>query len=453
VTGPAVRALAAGALLLGAVPASAQQRLTLGQAIEAALSRGREVQAAAQGVEASSARVSGATARRWPTLHADANVLYWDKPLRINFSVPGMSGTAMPPENGELVVRDQVTSQVTLTLAQPISGLLVVHRLVSLERNGVEAARADQMRARLDTAQRAAEAHLRLLQARALLAVAAKSLAQVDAQLAQARILERGGVLGRVDVMRLTSARENARQGRMRAETGVTVATAALALALDLPAGSAVDAVDDLPDPPPPLTVTDRQVGELAGERPELRAARERVAQARAGRAVAISQLLPNVLAVGTYQHTTGQATFQPRDAWFVGATLSWDVWDWGTNWSAVKEAEAKANQAALGADVLHDQIAFDAQRRVLEARTSYETIAVARSSLEAAEEAHRLQTVRFTNGAATTTDVLDAESDLTRARTGYAQARYDYYLAQAGLARALGQLPSTQIGGTNAAR
>jgi outer membrane protein len=455
-------------VLLAAAPARAQERLTFGQAIESALARGREVQAAEQGVEASRARVSGATARRWPSLHADANILYWDKPLRINFGAPDMPGA----QAGALTVRDQVTSQVTLTLTQPISGLLAVNRLVRLERNGVEAARADQVRSRLDTAQRVAEAYLRLLQAKALLAVASKTLTQVDGQLAQAKVLERGGVLGAVDVLRLTSARENARGGRLRAETGVTIAAAALAVALDRPAGATIEAVDDLPEPPPPLTVTDRQAVELAGkERPELSASRERILQARAGREVALAQLLPNILAVATYQNTHGQSTFQPINAWFVGATLSWDLWDWGHNWSAVKEAESKANQAALGGAILADQIAFDAQRRLLEAHTAYETIAVARSALEAAEEAHRIQSVRFAGGAATTTDVLDAETDVSRARSGYAQSRYDYYLAQAGLARALGRLPrldgqfiagtpgnpggvprdNTRIGGTNA--
>jgi outer membrane protein TolC len=81
-----------------------------------------------------------------------------------------MSGMAA----SAVLIREQITSQVTVTLAQAISGLFVVNRLVALERNGAEAARADEQRARLDTAQRVAEAYLRLLQARALLDVAAK---------------------------------------------------------------------------------------------------------------------------------------------------------------------------------------------------------------------------------------------------------------------------------------
>ena len=37
---------------------------------------------------------------------------------------------------------------------------------------------------------------------------------------------------------------------------------------------------------------------------------------------------------------------------------------------------------------------------------------------------------MKFENGAATTTDVLDAESDVARARLQSSLARYDYYLA-----------------------
>jgi outer membrane protein len=428
--------------------AAAPRRLTFREAIELAVKRGPEIVMAGQGIEASAARVRGAGAQRFPQLRAEANVLYWDKALDLQFPAMGMSPGMEPagPAPG-LRVRDRLTSQVTVTLAQPISALVVLHRLIALEQNGVEAARADQSRARLDTAQRASEAYLRLLQARALVSVAEKSVAQVEAQLERARVLEKAGALAHVDVLRLTSARDSARQGLLRARAGLDVGQAGLVLALELPAGTALEVVDDFPDPPPTLVMADGDSAAVARrERPELRAASERASQARAGRAVAMSQLLPNILAVGTYQHTEGQSTFQPKNAWFVGATLSWDLWDWGKRWSGVKEAEARARQAEIGQQMLGDQIAFDAQRRLVEARTAFDSLAVARSGLEAAEEAYRIQSVRYAEGAATTTDVIDAEADVSRARSSYAQSRYDYYLAQTALARAVGRSPLALI-------
>jgi outer membrane protein len=424
------------------------RRLAFGEAVELAVRNAPDVQASAQGVTASEERVDSARSRRYPGLHVEGNVLLWNKPLDVAFMVPGMA-TGMPAP--AFRARDQRTDQLTVTLAQPISGLLVLSRLVALEQNGADAAHADREGARLDAGQRAAEAYLRLLSAKALHGVATRGLSQVEAQLERAKLLEKAGVLGQVDVLRLTSAREGARQGVLRAQAGVSVASSALALAVALPRGSAVDAADDLPDPPPPLTLTAPEAGKLAAEgRPELQAARMRAEQAERGQDVARAQMYPNVNAVGTYQRNDGQA-FTPPNAWFVGATLSWDVWDWGKARADVREAGAKARQASIGADALADQIAFDAQRRLTDARTAYETLDVARAAQVAAEEAYRIQSVRYAQGAATTTDVLDAETDVSRARSNYAQARYDYYLAQASLARAIGRLPSTQPGGSNA--
>jgi len=126
---------------------------------------------------------------------------------------------------------------------------------------------------------------------------------------------------------------------------------------------------------------------------------------------------------------------------------LSWDLWDWGKTRSDVREAEARARQAAVGAEVLRDQIAFEVERRLVDARTTWETLDVARAGATAAEEAFRIQTVRFEQGAATTTDVIDAESEVTRARTSYASARFDYYLALVALLRSVGQLPEIPQG------
>lgn len=56
------------------------------------------------------------------------------------------------------------------------------------------------------------------------------------------------------------------------------------------------------------------------------------------------------------------------------------------------------------------------------------------------------LQKVRFDNAAATTTDVLDSESAVSRARLAFALPRYDYYLALVALACSIGDLPTQRI-------
>ncbi len=303
--------------------------------------------------------------------------------------------------------------------------------------------RADADAARLDVAARAAEAFLRALQARAALEIGRKSLEQIEAQLARARVLEQGGVLGRVDVLRLEAARDGARQAVLRAEVGSATSARGLALALGLPLDVPLDVRDDLPDPPPrPAFTEDQAVAAAARARPELIAARERTDQAEGARKVAMNEYFPNILAVASYQHNEGNSTLQPKNAWYVGLTMRWTLWDWGKTGANVSEAAARKQQAMIAASSLGDQVAFDARRLALEASAAHETLAVAASAQRAAEEAYRIQSVRYQQGSATTTDVLESETEVARARSDAAFARYDYFLSLSALARATGELP-----------
>jgi outer membrane protein TolC len=99
--------------------------------------------------------------------------------------------------------------------------------------------------------------------------------------------------------------------------------------------------------------------------------------------------------------------------------------------------------RAELAAGVAAEQVRVEVRKRWLEARSLFESLDAAQVQQQTADEADRLQKVRFDNAAATATDVLDAETEAARARAGYAAARYDYYLAVVALARAAGNLPA----------
>ncbi len=435
-----------GLFLCGRENAWADTRqMTFAEAVETSVKRAPEVATAVAGVSASEEKNKATGAQRYPKLRAEANLLRWDTPLLIDFGPMNAMPGAAP--NSRLVARDQYTSSALISLSQPISGLFVLGHMIAIENSAVKGAKADVTRSRLDAAQNAAEAYLRVLQAGAIAKVAQKGVDQMAAQLARAETMEKAGVLSRVDVLRLVSSRDAAKQTLVRAHTQREIASGQLAVAVDLPPDTQIDVVDDFPDPPVPLVVSEAEVMRKAGaNRPELATAQERVTQARGARTVAHAQWLPNIMGIGTFAHVTGQGPFQPRNAWYIGATLTWDIWDWGKTGAAVNEAEARSTQAQLAERILRNQIVLEARRRLLEAHAAFATLAPARTSQEAAEEAHRMQTVRYEKGVANTTDIIDAETDLLRARSAYAQARYDFYLAQAMLARAAGAMPMSPM-------
>jgi len=127
-------------------------------------------------------------------------------------------------------------------------------------------------------------------------------------------------------------------------------------------------------------------------------------------------------------------------DGWQVGGQLSWNIFDGFATRGRV--IQAKAQLAHAKADV------EDRARQIeLEVRTDYSSFIEAREVLESqqkvqeeADEALRLARARADAGTGTRLDVLNAETQLTQARTTQVQALHDYDVARARFERAIGQ-------------
>ena len=191
---------------------------------------------------------------------------------------------------------------------------------------------------------------------------------------------------------------------------------------------------------PPPLGEPALESAEAraVAQRLELRDLARQVDQAGSNVAFAKKKLLPVVNAVANYTHTEG-SQFQQADAAYVGLTAAWDVWDWGTTLGGIHQADAKLHQAVLARKKLEDQVRLEAREAYVNAESAHEALGVARTAVSQAEENYRIVTKKFDNNAATSFDVVDAESLLTQARGQVEQALYDYLIACAALQKATG--------------
>jgi outer membrane protein TolC len=416
--------------------ADAPRALTFEGAIALSLGENPEVAMAREAVASGDAKVSGASARRWATLDVAASGNYWRAPYAIAFGPPGMAQS--------FTLHDQTTSSTFVTVSQPLTGLAYLTELVDAAHHQAEATRRDYDRVRLDTAYRTAEAYLRVLEARATADVAHQSVVDIQSGLSRAQQLRAADTYTDLDVLRFRSAKAAADQSALRADAAATAALAELTVQIGLPDGAPITLTDDLPASPPPMAMTlDAAQQRATSVRPELAAAREQVTIANSARLAAKAHYFPDVRAVAQWQHLTGVQPFQPKNEEFVGVTLSWNVWNWGSTHDAVVDAEHAQARAAIAAHAAAEQIKLDVRRRWLDAKTTFDSLDAARTQQQTAEEAYRLQKVRFDNAAATTTDVLDAENEVARARLGFAVARYGYYRALVALARSVGDVPN----------
>jgi outer membrane protein len=425
-----------------APPTGERVTLRLGAAVELALGRSPDIAISEEGVEAARHRVTSMKRKRLPAVSLEASALYWDKELSFSIAPP-MPGAE--PES--LTVRDRLTTASSATAVLPLSPQLVLTHAIAVEKNGLRATEQDHAARRLEVATNVASAYLGVLLARATNQIAQQRTQLVQAQLERARTLKEGGVLGQVDVMRLEAALAAARRQAITSASDAESAEDALVLAIGLPEGMKIELVDELPAQVSAAPMSpDEAVRQAVRRRPELRAARARADQARSGARVQMADMFPNVSALGTVQHNTGNGPFMPENAWFVGLQLSWNLWDWGSTWHAYKAASHQADQAAMAADRMADGLRVEVRRSARQARAAYDALDVARAGLAAAEEAFRIQEARFQEGATTTTELLQAETEVVEARIGFATARHAYFLQLAALARATGQLPDALL-------
>ncbi len=427
--GPAAHAQQTPSPANSANPASPAARapLTLAQAIALALEHNPDsLTRDSQVREAESAR-AGARGGLGPKVQADASAQQWTSPYAIAFG-----GAAF-------VVREAFTWTASVSAVQPLTGLFGIYDQYKVQDLGVDVASLQRATTRRDVALAVVEAYYRLLEAQRLAEVADASVAQLEAEGAQARSLLANGVIGKNDLLRAQLALASARQRSIQAHGDIELARGRLTVTIGVRDSDGLEPVPFTGEPPPAKEPTlEAAESRAIAQRLELRELDRRIEQAGRSVSYARTKLLPQVSAVGNYTHTEG-SPFQQVDAAYAGVIATWDVWDWGTTTSGIDEAQSRLRQARIARAKAEDQVRLEARQAFVAAATAREALTVARAAVSQAEENYRIVNKKFENAAATSFDVVDAEGLLTQARGQVETALYDLLIAQAALDRATG--------------
>jgi outer membrane protein len=175
-----------------------------------------------------------------------------------------------------------------------------------------------------------------------------------------------------------------------------------------------------------------------ADQRPEVGWTRQAIAAAIAGREAAQAEFLPRIFARASLGHVDGNNV---QTGWQEGAGLhlAVPVFAGGRRCGELRSASAEVTAAVADAQTILDGISLEvnlAYRSVVAAR---ERIDLTRVAVEQARENLRLVRVKYRNGNATPTDIVDAETTLTRTEQRQDRAGYTYLAALARLSYMMG--------------
>jgi outer membrane protein TolC len=143
----------------------------------------------------------------------------------------------------------------------------------------------------------------------------------------------------------------------------------------------------------------------------------------------------PTVTAnIGLEQRSAGISNnlAQTLQGWFLGLQGSWNIFDGLLTYGKLKQARAQLEQSKVTYDDSVRQVELEVGTAVSNLRQAAQTVESAQTGVNVNLEALRLADERLAAGTGTQLDVLNAQTQLTTARSNLVQAQFQYISAVA---------------------
>lgn len=431
-----------------ATPAAppAADRFTLAESVALALRQSMVVQAAREGVKGAEAQKREAFTNFLPKLstsysYTRLNDAPWTymPPMVINAPLVGQLKTP----GGPITMGTQDNYSWALEFRQPLFAGGAILANYHANRKGEEIARVDEATAAQNIVEEVKGAYFRILKAEKILGVARQALEQLRSHRNEARQFFDVGLIPKNDLLQSEVQLANGEHNLVKAENGLEIARSRFNTLLRRPIDAPV-ALEDILVYRPFDKGMEECLQTAYDRRPELRAAALKVEQAKEIVKTARGGFFPTLSAVGHYERfgDTGGlqgSTYKSMETWYLMARADWAFWEWGKTVNLVDAHRARENQA--GSMLVHerDKVTFEVKAAYILVRESEKQVFVAQKSIDQAEENFRINTERYREQVATSTDVLDAQTLLTKAKSDYFNALGDYFINLARLERAMG--------------
>ena len=292
------------------------------------------------------------------------------------------------------------------------------------------------------------QAYYNYLTAQAIVNVRKDTVRSRDLLVRQARGFYEVGTRARIDVARAEANLYTAQADLIAAENGVKIAWVTLRNAMGSPRLPEQPVAEDSPEVEFSMNLAGaRNVAfdartELKSFDAQRRASDQLIATARRGH-------LPDIIFDASYgrRHVSDQSglnTFPLQPTWSVQLSLNIPIFDGFRTTNRVEETLHNYYNVKAQEEDRRQQIALEVEQSYLRVVETQERIKATEAAARAAKENLDLAQGRYAVGVGSIIEVTDAETLYTDAQTTYIRTVYDYKIADAQLARAMGD---TRVG------
>lgn len=412
--------------------------LSLSESIDLALKRSLLIHAAREGVRGAEAQRKEAFTGFLPKFSTSYSYTRLNEEATFNF--PG-APPVVPASTIKTGTKENFNWNIEARQPLFAGGGILANYEASLI--GTEIARLEEAVMVQDLVQEVKIAYFNILKAGRLDSVARQSVERLTAHRDTAQGFYDVGMIPRNELLYAEVELANGRQFLVRAGNSLEMAKSKFNTLLRREINAPVEIEDTLNDRPftKPL---DGCITAALENRPEIRSYAFRLEQAKSQVKLARSEYYPNVGLVGNYARygdTPGVAgsPYRDQENWYVMAVANWNFWEWGKTKNRVDAGLSRESQTADILTNIREQIALEVKNAWLLLHEAGTQIHVAKKATEQAEENFRINTERYREQVGTSTDVIDAQTLLTKARADHDNALGDYSIGRAKLERAMG--------------
>jgi outer membrane protein len=425
-----------------ALPAQEQSPLTLEEAVRMAIDRHPDVGKARAAADSLKGKVREVRAQALPDVQFVADAMRLRDPSLLNAS--GLD--KFPEELRNALVPSAVNLfDYGLTVKQPLftqGKVGTALRLASIEAEGSV---SEIDRAQQDVAIGTVKAYFDFLWAQRYRDLVFETQEQKTLHAEMARARYRNGVATEVDVLRTEVAVANGVPDLVRADNAIRQARALLNYYIGRPLDFATRLAGDFEQKPLEQKDATGLEQEALRRRPELQ--RLHIAERSAATQLDLAKAENRMRA--DFSGSYGLAARLPENLvnrtfsrWTASVNFSFPIFDGFKRSGLVWQATANQRAARLEREKLEQQIRLAVQQAFDEVQSSAETIGAARANVSQAEKVLKMMQDNYKYGAATTLDIVDAQTAVSVARSNLLRGLRDYSVARANLRWAMGQTP-----------
>jgi outer membrane protein len=354
-------------------------------------------------------------------------------------AMPGLGTLTLPGQ--ELNAKNNY--RLSLSVTQPVFTGFALISSYELAKLGIDQSAMEVELEKLDLALKVKEAYFNILIADKGVEVARKEVESLESNVKVASNFYKVGMIPINDLLKAEVELANARQNLVRTINAAKLARAGFNTVLSRPVNAGAEVKDVLYYKPEKLDL-EKYLEDARKGRPEIKLLDIAIRQADQQIRLARSKLYPEVslkyefIKEGDEPDVSG-SPFHDDKRWEATAVVTWTFWEWGKTHYAVKEKQALRRELVLTRKSTEDNVKLEVTDALLSLKTAAKNIPTTQKAVEQGEENLRVNEERYKAQVTTITEVLDAQTLLTRARVNYYRAFYAHKLAKAKLLRAIG--------------